>query len=178
MSDFGDQASSSDPRQVAAEINALHDEVLRNCHTSEGQIHSALAAAWRAGHLLAAAKEDVRSRMGHGAWYDWLRSNFSGSARTAQRYMQMAKSVTAVTDLKGLSLRQAYQRLGMRVEEHGVAEDIKPPAPLGPGRSIRRLLVKLPSVGEFMQLATAERERLLSDLSPLRRRIDELFADT
>lgn len=160
---------------MAERINSLHREVVRGCHSGEAEVHAALKAAWDAGQLLIAAKRDVRNRMGHGAWRNWLGAEFEGSERTAQRYMQLAKSVTSVTDLAGLSLRQAYQRIGLRVEARGVAEPALPPAAAGPGRAVRRLLAKLPTGSEFFAMGPAARANLLADLEPLLRRMRELF---
>lgn len=160
---------------LAAEINTLHAEVMGHCKGAEERIDAALTAAWHAGGLLQTAKQQVRASMGHGVWSDWLKHNFAGSERTAQRYMQLAKTVTAVTDLQGLSFRQAYQRLGMRVEGHGADESVEVPTPAGPGKSVRRLLAKLPTPDEFVALKGVERERLLRDLAPLHRRLSELF---
>lgn len=170
-----DQPMSGDAKQMAERINSLHREVIRGCHSSEAEVHAALKAAWDAGRLLIAAKRDVRNRMGHGVWRSWLAEKFTGSERTAQRYMQLAKSVTTVTDLAGLSLRQAYQRLGLRIEAHGIAEPALPPAASGPGRAVRRLLAKLPTKSEFFAMGPTARANLLADLEPLLRRIRELF---
>ena len=54
--------------------------------------------------------------MGSGAWLHWLKANFRGTARTAQRYMRLAHSITDVSFLQGMSLRQAYARLGIATE--------------------------------------------------------------
>jgi hypothetical protein len=76
----------------------------------------ALSAAWQAGQLLLAEKQQVRHRMGPGAWILWLEANFKGTPRTAQRYMKLAHSVADVAFLQGMSLRQAYARLGIATE--------------------------------------------------------------
>jgi hypothetical protein len=54
--------------------------------------------------------------MGRGAWLFWLEANFRGTPRTAQRYMRLAQSVADVAFLRGMSLRQAYARLGIATE--------------------------------------------------------------
>ncbi len=54
--------------------------------------------------------------MGPGAWLLWLEANFRGSVRTAQRYMRLAQGVADVAFLRGMSLRQAYARLGIATE--------------------------------------------------------------
>ena len=101
---------------VAAEINRLHEEAKRSVHASHQALSAALAAAWHAGHLLIDERKRVFHRMGPGAWLLWLEANFKGTARTAQRYMRLAQSVADVAFLQGMSLRQAYARLGIATE--------------------------------------------------------------
>ena len=100
----------------AEEINRLHDEVVRLSAESRDALNGALVAAWRAGQLLAVEKTHVRRTMGAGAWGLWLARYFHGSPRTAQRYMLLAKSVSDVSFLPGMSLRQVYFRLGIATE--------------------------------------------------------------
>lgn len=101
---------------VAAEINRLHDSAQRLAAESRQNLDGALTAAWQAGQLLMAEKKRVRHNMGAGAWLLWLEANFRGTPRTAQRYMKLARSVADVAFLRGLSLRQAYARLGIATE--------------------------------------------------------------
>ena len=101
---------------TAAEINRLHEEAKRGSCVSRQALHGALVAAWQAGHLLVAEKKRVFHTMGPGAWLLWLKANFHGTARTAQRYMRLAQCVADVTFLQGMSLRQAYARLGIATE--------------------------------------------------------------
>jgi hypothetical protein len=63
--------------------------------------------------LLVAERKRVLRTMGPGAWLLRLKSNFRGTARTAQRYMRLAQCVADVTFLQGMSLRQVYARLGI-----------------------------------------------------------------
>ncbi len=116
---------------VAAEINRLHEEAKRHSVVSRQALHGALVAAWQAGHLLIEEKKRVFHTMGPGAWLLWLTANFRGTARTAQRYMRLAHITADVTFLQGMSLRQAYARLGIATE------------PKTPGK--RRLRHTLPS---------------------------------
>ena len=98
------------------EINRLHAEAVRLSTESRDALHAALVAAWKAGQLLAVEKRSVRRSMGPGAWRLWLERYFSGTPRTAQRYMLLAKSVSDVSFLSGMSLRQVYFRLGIATE--------------------------------------------------------------
>ena len=101
---------------VAAEINRLHEEAKGYSVASRQALHGALTAAWQAGQLLLAEKKRVRHSMGPSGWLLWLEANFRGAARTAQRYMKLARCVTDVAFLQGMSLRQAYARLGIATE--------------------------------------------------------------
>jgi hypothetical protein len=98
------------------EINRLHAEAIELAAASRRSLDTALMAAWRAGGLLLGEKKRVRHTMGSGAWLLWLESNFRGTPRTAQRYMRLARSVSDPGFVQGLSLRQAYERLGIATE--------------------------------------------------------------
>jgi hypothetical protein len=101
---------------AVAEINRLHEEVNQRAATSREILRASLEAAWQAGQLLLAEKQSVRRRMGCGAWLSWLEQHFHGTPRTAQRYMKLAHTVADLTFLRGMSLRQAYARLGIATE--------------------------------------------------------------
>jgi hypothetical protein len=101
---------------TAAEINRLHEEAKRASFVSREALHGALVAAWRAGHLLIVERRRVFQDIGKGAWLFWVKANFRGTARTAQRYMRLAHTVADEAFLRGMSLRQAYARLGIATE--------------------------------------------------------------
>jgi len=101
---------------AVAEINRLHDEAKRCAAASRQALHGALVAAWQAGQLLSLERKRVFHTMGPGAWLFWLKANFRGTARTAQRYMRLAQCVGDVAFLQGMSLRQVYARLGIATE--------------------------------------------------------------
>ena len=101
---------------AAAEINRLHEEAKRHSFASRQALHGALVAAWQAGHLLVEERKRVFRNMGPGAWLLWLKANFRGTVRTAQRYIRLAQCVTDAAFLQGMSLRQAYARLGIATE--------------------------------------------------------------
>lgn len=100
---------------AAEEINRLHAEVVQQADDSRKCLHAALEAAWRAGRLLLGERKRVLHTMG-GAWGHWLEQKFKGSRRTALNYMRLAEGVDDVSALQGLSLRQAYLRLGIATE--------------------------------------------------------------
>lgn len=101
---------------VATEINRLYETAQALSARSRQALDAALIAAWQAGQLLLAEKTRVRRCMGPGAWLLWLEANFHGTPRTAQRYMKLARSVADASFLQGMSLRQAYARLGIATE--------------------------------------------------------------
>lgn len=103
----------------AAEINRLHDDVRRLSEKSRCALDGALAAALSAGRLLQEHKAHLHHTAGRGAWETWLKTCFHGGRSTAYRYMQLARETpgeNAVHALRGLSLRQAYLRLGIATE--------------------------------------------------------------
>jgi hypothetical protein len=101
---------------VAEEINRLHSEALSSAAESRNALCTATVVAWRAGQLLLGEKQRVRRAMGPGAWDLWITRHFTGSLRTAQRYMRLAKMVHDVAVLQGMSLRQVYSRLNIATE--------------------------------------------------------------
>jgi len=127
---------------VAEEINRLHALVMQLTAKSRHALSGSLAAAWRAGQLLTAEKKRVRRAMG-GAWILWLKSNFHGSVRTAQRYMLLAAGIEDPAFLRGLSIRQAYLRLGIATEPKSRAESPQVPLLPEPIRLASRLLQAL-----------------------------------
>lgn len=71
------------PSRLAVIATALHTE-----HAAcEQALTTTLSHAVRAGELLLEAKTLVR----HGEWRTWLAANFTGSQRTAQQYMRVAR---------------------------------------------------------------------------------------
>lgn len=112
------------PLTVAEQINRLHAEAENLSAQSRDTLHVALVAAWKAGQLLVAEKQNVRHTMGPGAWQLWVERHFAGTARTAQRYMRLAKTVTDASLLRGMSLRQVYFRLGIATELKSPARSV------------------------------------------------------
>ncbi len=110
---------------AAAEINRLHAEAVRCAADSRAALNSALQCAWRAGQLLIAEKKRIRRAMGGGGWMLWLERNFDGHCRTAARYMRLAAGVSDPEFLRGLSIRQAYLRLGIATEPKSRAETVR-----------------------------------------------------
>ena len=108
----------------ADEINRLHAEAEKLQAASRDTLHAALVAAWKAGQLLVTEKRNVRRTMGPGAWLLWLERHFAGTPRTAQNYMRLAATVTDISVLHGMSLRQVYFRLGIATEPKSPARSV------------------------------------------------------
>jgi hypothetical protein len=99
----------------ADEINRLHREACQLADQSRHCLNGALQAAWQAGRLLVVERARART-LGAGAWSLWLDLHFKGTMRTAQRYVKLARLVPDISVLQGVSLRQAYARLGIATE--------------------------------------------------------------
>lgn len=162
------------PANSADAVNLLHSEVMRQCEQCEGALHGALLTAWRAGSLLLDLKRQVRGKIGN-VWELWLGENFKGSVRTAQRYMSLAKNVTDVSDLAGLTLRQAYIRLGLRMETKERREQVKMPSLPPRVRVTNRFLAMIPTAKTVALMTPEERELWLRDLLPAWERLKPLF---
>ena len=160
-------AESSTCSYPAEEINELHAEAVRLAGQSRDALRGALVAAWNAGQLLIAAKGHVRRLMGPGGWQLWLEGHFSGTPRTAQRYMLLAKGLPNPSNLEGISLRQTYFRLGIATE------------PKTPGRTlapIARHAVLATRLLCLLDTPSPELRRAYQrDLQPLYERLHSLF---
>jgi hypothetical protein len=89
----------------------------------ERDFRSAAEHAIRCGELL----EEKKRSLGHGEWLPWLRDNFEGSERHAQRFMKLAREHGELdpTRVSDLSIRGAMRELssgGERVPS--VADEI------------------------------------------------------
>lgn len=168
-------ASTTSPASVAAEINRLYDEAQRLSAESRASLQAALAAAWQAGQLLIAEKKRVLRRMGGGAWLLWLEQNFQGAPRTAQKYMKLARSVEDVTFLQGLSLRQAYLRLGIATEPK-TRRDSAHVGSLPPHvRLASKLVVAIKTERKRFAASSEQSEAYRRDLRPLYLLLRPLF---
>lgn len=98
-------------RELVQRINALHAEAEHYRDQCREEVYEALNAARQVGTLLLQQKQ----RVARGNWILWLETHFQGTERTAQRYMALAKVVPDVSQLRGITLRQAYLRLGVAV---------------------------------------------------------------
>ena len=156
--------------KTADRINRLHAESLRAAVASRAQLERGLIAAWTAGRLLAQEKQSVRRRMGAGAWGPWLEQNFAGTARTAQRYMKLARLIPDSGSLRGLSLRQIYFRLNIATEPKTPAAAVAlPPLPEHVSLSMRLLGALRQSAGRASDATTR------ADLRPLYDHLREVF---
>lgn len=160
---------------VAERINRLHAEAARSVSISRKALDAALVAAWEAGGLLLEEKKRVRHTMGAGAWLLWLESNFQGTPRTAQRYMRLARTLTDPSFVRGLSLRQAYERLGIATEPKRRGDAVVL-GRLPPHVSLATKLVRTLRSPKTCALMTSEhRATYQGDLRPLYERLRTLF---
>jgi len=156
-------------------INRLHVEAMQLAAESRCSLDAALMAAWRAGALLIEEKKRVRHTMGPGAWLLWLESNFQGTPRNAQRYMRLARSVSNPSFLQGLSLRQAYDRLGIATEPKRRGQSVVL-GRLPPHVSLATKLVRtLRSPKTCALMSSEHRVTYQGDLRPLYDRLRALF---
>ena len=159
----------------AREINRLHGETVHLASCSRSSLLTALESAWQAGHLLAAEKKRVRRTMGGGAWLIWLQQNFEGTPRTAQRYMRLAQSEADISQVRGMSLRQTYLRLGIATEPKTHANRApleKLPAHV---RFAHKLVVALKPCARFGRITTDQCAAYRQDLRPLYDLLRPLF---
>jgi len=95
--------------EKARGLDALATRINEEHRACERAVVSAVEHAIAAGEMLLEAKE----RAGHGNWGDWLRENFEGSERHAQRYMHIARGKDELnpTHVSDMSLRGALREL-------------------------------------------------------------------
>lgn len=91
--------------------------------------------------------------------------------------MQLARSITDEGELKSLSLRQAYFRLGIATEPKIRRRALRV-APLPAYvRNAQRLLLSVRMRLRLRPLDAETRNRLRADLSPLHRQLNALFGE-
>jgi len=113
------------------EINRLHAEAERLSAESRDVLDAALVAAWKAGQLLAVEKRSVRRSMGPGAWQLWLERYFTGTARTAQRYMRPSRGILAARSGVGMGGKTYSAPLWSGCEARRRADDRRGIVPTG-----------------------------------------------
>ena len=91
---------SGNPTKCAQEINALHDKMRRHADAM-------LQKATRIGELLSQMKE----KLPHGQFANWLTENVSFSARTAQNYMRIYCNKELIKNENVSLLSDAYNIL-------------------------------------------------------------------
>jgi hypothetical protein len=90
-----DRALSVAPLDLAAQINAAHDEVI-------GSMRRTVEHAIKAGNLLLQAKADPEIGR-HGKWLEWVCANCKFGERTAQLYMRLAQEPALGSKTKSIS---------------------------------------------------------------------------
>lgn len=167
---------SNEPTNSRARIGELQRELARATEISRQALDHAIKVAWQIGRLLEIERAQVRRRMGRGAWKHWLAENFRGPQRLAERYAELARTVDSPDALSGLSLRQAYRRLGISTEPKTRANALRLPSLPGHVRNAQRLLLSVRMKLRLRQMNDEQRSRLCEDLAPLHRQLVLLFA--
>ena len=85
---------------LAADIRAAHTDV------SQGAIQLAERALAAGAGLI-----EARATVPHGEWANWLKAHTGLSARTARRYIQLAKSGIEAATVADLGLRKANEQV-------------------------------------------------------------------
>jgi len=99
------------PQSHAEKANAFHQAAVKAGI-------AAADAARSAGIELLAAKAELKAEVGHGEWSAWCKANLTFSLRTAQVYMQLAKTQrAALSEAAEKSIREALKQLGREVDE-------------------------------------------------------------
>jgi hypothetical protein len=115
-------------------LDALAVKIGREVEAAEADFVSAVKHAIRAGELLIEAK----AQMKHGKWLDWVNSvGLCMSARTAQRYMAVARNASRVSHTESINaalevLAEPRDGGPLRSAAHHVPG--KPPAAGPPGQ--------------------------------------------
>jgi hypothetical protein len=89
--------------------------------------------------------------------------------------MALARNVTDVSQLSGLSLRQTYMRLGMCVEKRGTHDPIAIQVLPQHLKVAHRFLAAVPTPKDILGLSKEERERWQYDLKPVWDRLRLFF---
>jgi 16S rRNA G966 N2-methylase RsmD len=96
-----------------AELDALTERINAKYHEVEEMSRATLAGAIDLGRMLVEKKGSLE----HGSWLSWVKHNFDGSERHAQRFMklynerEMLRASLDATRVSDLSLRGAMRRL-------------------------------------------------------------------
>jgi hypothetical protein len=97
---------------LAADIRAAHQDVTRG---AQAVAERALAA----GQMLTEAKDTLL----HGAWEPWLAKHVGMSARTARRYMQLARAGLKTATVADLGIKGAVAAIARRKDSEFSADD-------------------------------------------------------
>jgi Protein of unknown function (DUF3102) len=106
------QAGDNWLRDAAGRIDAEHE-------AATAHFANALEHAVTAGELLIEAK----TRLGHGQWLGWLRTNCRVPERTAQHYMRLARRIGKSAKLADLTVSQALDLIAE-------PRPVEPPSPV------------------------------------------------
>lgn len=96
----------------------------------------ALRTAAESARIAGDALREAKTLVPHGGWSDWIKQNFSGGMRTAQRYMKIAKnwetivgkndSVSLLTVTQALDLLEGSDELERALRNQAEIESLRP----------------------------------------------------
>ena len=116
---------------LAADIQAAHREVQAS---AEKMAERAIAA----GHMLIEAK----GTLPHGKWRSWLDQHVGMSERSAQRYMQLARSGMKSATVAVLGIAGAAQAIAKTADIHVV----RPPLSLGEEKAYQAWAMEMQTI--------------------------------
>ena len=144
---------STNTKELVCQINTLHQEI-------SVLMQSSVEKAIECGELLV----ELKLRVGHGKWRNWIADNLHFSARTAARYMACYWHRDELGKVK--SLREAAVKLAHK--EHAIdalGADYR--RIVGPLRAARRQLEKLNYMGESAEAIEIIRTKVREELAEL-----------
>jgi hypothetical protein len=138
---------SADINVLAREIRAGHDAILKASDKAIDICRSALAEAILVGSKLA----EVKSRLAHGDWGQWMTESLNFSTVTANTYMRIAESDHAELLAGARSIRHAVELIqaGNAVKYLVAQSETETPATPAPR-------LKLPSLARVKKLKPIE----------------------
>ena len=106
-----------DISKYAASITPPANGAERTLEVITREIQDAQRAGGEALLTIGRGLAEVKGRLEHGDWADWLSENFGYSVRTAQRLMKLSREWTNTTALSHLGAAKAFTLLALPPEE-------------------------------------------------------------
>ena len=116
-------AKTTELTQLGEDFRNAYDELQSTTTKLQAAYKKSVGEAIYCGQLLIKAKKLA----GHGNWLPWLASHAKISAKTAQRYMQLADNASELGELTEKSLVDCYAALGL-INKPDAEEETAPAA--------------------------------------------------